>query len=442
MSTTLEKEKLRAAFKEHIDYDELLNCTRCGFCLPSCPTYLQTGKDEVHSPRGRIALMKGVIDGLIEVTEEVKESIDLCLGCRACEPVCPSGVNFGRLLEEAREAIYQTKKMTLRERLVRKIAFENLFPNQDRMISTVGLLSFYQKSGLQKLTRKLGILKFFPEPMEGMEKILPEVARKRKMKNRPKHVSSKGEKRKRLAFFSGCLMDTMFLEINDQSLKLLQHANCEIVIPESQACCAALHGHSGERERAKEMAKKNIAAFEDLAVDYIVTNAGGCGAFLQDYSHLLKDDPDWADRAASFTDKIKDITSVLVELDFHKEPLFLEGQLISYQDSCHLKNGQGVYEEPRTLLRAIEGSDYVEMENASSCCGSAGIYNILQAEMSMKILDEKMEVLKKTKPQLLVTTNPGCLLQMKLGIEREGLSEEIKAVHIAELLLAAYESQN
>ena len=309
------------------------------------------------------------------------------------------------------------------------------------MISTVGLLRFYQKSGLQKVTRSLGILKFFPEPLATMERVLPEAPKRKEMKNRPTFLQASGEKKKRVAFFSGCLMDTMFLKVNDMTMKLLQQAGCEIVIPDIQGCCGALHGHSGERERAKEMAKKNIVAFEEEQIDYIITNAGGCGAFLEEYDYLLKDDPEWADRAANFTAKIKDITAILVDLDFHKQSLALDEQIVTYQDSCHLKNGQKTYVEPRTLLQSIQGIEYREMENASSCCGSAGIYNIIQPEMSMKILDDKMEKVKATEAHTIVTTNPGCLLQMKLGIEREGLSGQVRAVHIVELLLEALEQE-
>lgn len=442
MKTTKEQASLRKAFKEHIDYDELLNCTRCGFCLPSCPTYAQTGNDEVHSPRGRIALMKGVVDGLIEVTEEVKESIDLCLGCRACEPVCPSGVKFGQLLEQAREAIYQTKKPSVKERVLRNLAFERVFPRHERMISTVGLLRFYQQSGLQRVTRKLGILKFFPEPMETMERVLPLVPKRKEMKHRPSRIKAKGESRMNVAFFSGCLMDTMFLRINHDTTKLLQYAGCNIVVPEAQVCCGALHGHSGEGNRAREMAKENIMAFEEAEVDYIITNAGGCGAFLVEYENLLKEDPVWSKRAKAFTEKIRDITSILVELDFHQKPLSLKNQRITYQDSCHLRNGQRVYEDPRKLLRSIKGSHYIEIEQADQCCGSAGIYNLVQSEMAMKILDDKMKKVKYTEAKVIVTTNPGCLLQMKLGIEREGLSDHIKAIHIVELLVEAFEQGN
>ncbi|SHH79704.1 (Fe-S)-binding protein [Virgibacillus chiguensis] len=440
---TQEKARIQTAFQEKMDYDELMNCTRCGFCLPSCPTYVETGRNEVHSPRGRIALMKGLVDGVIEPSEEVKESIDLCLGCRACEPVCPSGVNFGRLLEQARDAIYQSKKPTLPEKVMKGIFLKNIFPQQNRMIGLTGLLSFYQRSGAQKLAQATGVMKLFPETMRTMEKVLPDVPKRSAMKRRPHHLQPLHRNRtKKVAFFSGCLMDTIFMETNDATMKLLQYAGCEIVLPKTQACCGALHGHSGEMDHAREMAKRNIAAFEEAEVDYIITNAGGCGAFLVEYAHLLKDDPQWHERAERFCAKIKDITRVLVELEFHKQPLSLPEQVVTYQDSCHLKNGQKTFMEPRQLLEAISGVQYVEMKDASRCCGSAGIYNIVQSEMSMQILDYKMEQARNTNAKTIVTTNPGCLLQMKLGIEREGLSKEMNAVHIVDFLLEAYERAN
>src|SRR5690625_324425 len=436
-----EKERIQHDFKEKMDYDELMNCTRCGFCLPSCPTYIETG-DEVHSPRGRIAIMKGLVDGLIEPTEEVKNSIDMCLGCRACEPVCPSGVQFGHLLEQARDAIYQTNKQSLPEKVARKSAFQGLLPHHNRMVNSVGLLGFYQRSGLQKVARATGLMKLFPENLRTMERVLPDVPKRKQMKDRPSHFEPLASKKKNVAFFSGCLMDTMFMSTNDATTKLLQYAGCEIVVPETQGCCGALQGHSGELSQAKEMAKKNIKAFEDAGVDYIITNAGGCGAFLVDYGHLLRDEPEWKDRAAAFGNKIKDVTSVLVELGFHKLPLKLDDQIVTYQDSCHLKNGQKTFMEPRQLLESIDGAEYIEMKDATRCCGSAGIYNIVESEMSMQILDYKMEQAIKTKAKTIVTANPGCLLQMKLGIEREGLSNMMNAVHIVDLLLEAYENAN
>lgn len=436
-----EKNRIQQAFKEKMDYDELMNCTRCGFCLPSCPTYIETGQNEVHSPRGRIALMKGLVDGVIEPSDEVKESIDLCLGCRACEPVCPSGVQFGHLLEQARDAIYQTNEQSFIEKTTRSFAFNKLFPHQNRMQRATSLIGFYQRSGLQTIAHKTKAIKLVPKDLRAMEKVLPDVPKRKVMKQRPEQVTAIAPRRKRVAFFSGCLMDTMFLSTNDATIKLLQYAGCDIVIPKTQACCGALHGHSGERERAMEMAKRNIEAFEEEAVDYIITNAGGCGAFLHDYEYLLREDAEWQKRAADFSRKIKDISSILIDLQFDELDLQVADQIVTYQDSCHLKNGQHTFSQPRQLIEAIDGVHYVEMTDASRCCGSAGIYNIVESDMSMQILDYKMTQVKNTAAKTIVTANPGCLLQMKLGIEREGLSDSVQAVHLVDFLLQAYEQK-
>ncbi|WP_409971161.1 (Fe-S)-binding protein [Bacillus sp. Bva_UNVM-123] len=432
-----EQQQIQKEFKARMDEDELLNCMRCGFCLPTCPTYIESGFQESHSPRGRIALMKAVVDGIIEPDEDVERSLNMCLGCRACEPVCPSGVNYGHLLEEARDIINQNKKHSLSAKLVRNTVFKSLFPYQNRMRSLTSILSVYQRSGMQKLVQKSGMMKLFPDNLATMEKVLPQVPTRKEMKHRPQHLEPIGAKKKRVAFFSGCLMDTMFMKTNDATIKLLQLAGCEIIIPKAQSCCGALHAHSGEKHAAKELAKKNITAFEEAEIDYIISNAGGCGAFLIDYGYLLKNEPEWAERAASFVKKLKDISAILVELEFHKLDLSLPEQIITYQDSCHLRNVMKTESEPRTLLKAIQGTTYIEMKQADSCCGSAGIYNIVESEMSMKILDSKMVHVKETLAKTIVTANPGCLLQMKLGIEREGLTNKMRAVHIVDLLVEA-----
>ncbi|MBS4201900.1 (Fe-S)-binding protein [Bacillus sp. FJAT-49732] len=436
---TKREKAIQEAFKERMDETELLNCMRCGFCLPACPTYIETGFDETHSPRGRIALMKAVHDGLISPDDDVERSLNLCLGCRACEPVCPAGVQYGHLLEDARDIFNEYNRHSLPIKMVRKTIFEGLFPHQNRMANAIGLLSFYQRSGLQKATRKIGFIKLFPKHLRQMEKALPDVPSRKTMKNRPTNLSANTYQFKaKVAFFRGCLMDTMFMDTNDATLKLLQKAGCEIVIPEGQNCCGALHGHSGEMDKAKELAKRNIDAFENTDADYIIVNAGGCGAFLIDYDHLLKDDPEYAGRAKEFAAKMKDISQILYELDFHKQvPLSLKNQIVTYQDSCHLRNVMKTFLPPRALISAIQGANFREMEKADSCCGSAGIYNIIESEMSMKILDHKMEKVAETEAHTIVTANPGCLLQMKLGIEREGLSDRVRAIHIVDLLLEA-----
>lgn len=436
----LTKEKIATAFQERMDRDELENCMRCGFCLPACPTYIQSGYDETQSPRGRIALMKGIVDGDIEPDEDIEQTLNECLGCRACEPACPAGVNYGQLLEEARDIFNEYKKHSLPIRTVRKAVFDGMFPHQNRMEKVTSLLGFYQRSGMQKLVRKVGCMNLFPKSLATMEKVIPQAPTRKEMKERPTYYSGKRTSTIKVGFFKGCLMDTIFAETNKATINLLQEIGCEIVVPNIQNCCGALHGHSGEKTKAKALAKKNIIAFEKKNVDYIITNAGGCGAFLHDYGHLLKDDSEWAKRAESFTKKIKDITSILVDLNFHKMALKLPDQVVTYQDSCHLRNVQKTFQEPRILLQSIKGVQYEEMENADRCCGSAGIYNIVHSELSMKHLDYKMEKVQETSATTIVTTNPGCLLQMKLGIEREGLSNKMRAVHIVELLAEALEN--
>ncbi|MBQ4843750.1 (Fe-S)-binding protein [Bacillus safensis] len=428
--------EIQQAFQQQMDEKELLNCMRCGFCLPSCPTYIESGQQETHSPRGRIALMKAVRDGVIEPDEDVEYSLNLCLGCRACEPVCPSGVKYGRLLEDARDIIQQHKKQSIPVKLVRRVVFKGLFPSQSRMRKAAGLLRFYQTSGLQTAARKTGMLKVLPPHLRLMEQALPKVPRQRK--SRLTEYKAAGPARKRVAFFTGCLMDTVFSSTNEATIQLLQLAGCDVIVPPIQTCCGALHGHSGEKEQAKQLAKRNIEAFEEIDADAIVMNAGGCGAFLSDYDHLLCDDPDFQKRSEAFSKKITDISDILVELEFHRRmPLALPEQVITYQDSCHLRNGMGVQHAPRVLMKAIQGVSFKEMKDAGRCCGSAGIYNILQPKMSMQILDHKMTEASQTKAAAIVTSNPGCQLQMAAGIKRSGHSPSMRAVHLADLLLEA-----
>lgn len=442
MTSTIEKQKIKEQFQERMNDDDLLNCMRCGFCLPSCPTYLETNANEVHSPRGRIALMKAVKDGIIEPDEKVEKSLNICLGCRACEPVCPSGVKYGHLLEEARDIIYQSKELSLLVKWFRKWIFKELFPHQNRLRLLVSLIGYYQRSGLQKVVRKIGLLNLLPKQLKMMEKVLPDIPTYQQMKNQPSYYRAKNYPLKRIAFFRGCLMDSMFLQTNKATIELLRLAGCEIIVPPNQQCCGALHGHSGEKQLSKELAKKNIAAFEQLEVDYIITNAGGCGAYLYEYDYLLKDEVHWGERAKAFTEKMKDISEVLVELDFHQRfPLQLPNQVVTYQDSCHLRNVMKTFDAPRSLLKSIKGIEFKEMKEADRCCGSAGIYNIVQPEMSMQILDHKMENVNETKASTIVTANPGCLLQMKLGIETQNRTD-IQAVHIVDLLYHAIQEKS
>jgi glycolate oxidase iron-sulfur subunit len=435
VTQTVTQQRIQQGFKDAIQEESLLDCMRCGFCLPACPTYIHTNYDETHSPRGRIALMKAVREGLIPWDDDVEHSLNVCLGCRACEPACPAGVQYGHMLENAREVVQEVKKKSVIEKTVRNVAFNHLFQDQEKLSQATNLIRFYQRSGLQKTTRKVGFLNLFPETIRGMEQILPNVPNRKEVKERGTFFPAIGEKRTTVAFFTGCLMDTLFTETNNSTIKLLQYAGCDVFIPKEQACCGALHAHSGEKKSATTLAKRNIEAFEAFSVEYIVNNAGGCGAFLHDYPYLFDQDLEWYERASFFKQKITDISSILSKLDFKKYKLRAkEPIIITYQDSCHLRNVSRVVNEPRELLKSIEYAYFIELEGADQCCGSAGIYNLLQSEMSMKILDDKMEKVKMTNAAYVITSNPGCLLQMKLGIERAGLTRKIESLHLVDFL--------
>lgn len=418
-------------------YEETFDCVQCGYCLPACPTYLTMGK-ETHSPRGRINLVKMAAEGHISYSE-LEGPINLCLGCRACEVVCPTNVQYGKILESAKEVIREnkreTKTITKRAKLFQEFVFDKAMPNK-KILSTAGTgLALYQKSGLQKVARKTKAVNILPENLRTFEKILPTVEGPTQRKKRAEHYPAELKPAFRIGFFTGCIMDTMFSSINTQSIKLLQRAGCEVTVIKEQTCCGAMQNHSGETEITKKLAKENIAAFEKYEFDYIVNSIGGCGAQLVEYDHLLEHDPEWVDRAKQFAQRNVDISVILgqLRLPFEKKM----NKVVTYQPSCHMSNVQKRVNEPLELLKSVPGITYLELPNKNMCCGSAGIYNIVNYEESMDVLDEKMKHVEKVSPEVVVTTNPGCHLQMKVGVEREGLSERIEVVHIVELLAEA-----
>ncbi|MCM3610163.1 (Fe-S)-binding protein [Planococcus sp. MERTA32b] len=428
------QQRMQDSFVEHVDEELLMDCMRCGFCLPACPTYLATNQDESHSPRGRIALMKAMRDGDVVWDGSVEDSFDMCLGCRACEPACPAGVQYGVLIEETRVAVQQAKPISIAGKAVRKTTFDGVFADQKKMAAGVKLVQFYQKSGLQKATRKIGFLNLFPPFMKQMEAVLPTIESKKKREPVLKPGNLK------VAFFSGCLMDTLFQETNRKTIEMLEWLGAEVVLPKEQQCCGALHGHSGEMEKGLRNAKANLKAFDSDDFDYIVNNAGGCGAFLSEYGKHLEKDPQYAEKAAEFSRKTIDISSLFIKLGLNsklKQMGSAEESIVTYQDSCHLRNVNGVFLEPRSLLQDAPGFEYKELIDAGSCCGSAGIYNILQPEMAKRILDAKMKGVKELQPAVVVTSNPGCLMQMQMGIQNEGLEKEMRALHIVDFLYDA-----
>ncbi|RNF40332.1 (Fe-S)-binding protein [Planococcus salinus] len=426
---------MKDSFVENVNEEYLTDCMRCGFCLSACPTYLATNNDETHSPRGRIALMKAMRDGDVVWDGSVEDSFDMCLGCRACEPACPAGVQYGALIEETRIAIQQVKPKKFVEKTARKAAFDGIFADQKKMAGTVKLIQFYQKSGLQKATRKIGFLDLFPPFMKEMEGVLPAVEKKKKREKKRGNPSKTATTK--VAFFTGCLMDTLFQETNRKTIEMLEWLGAEVTIPKEQQCCGALHGHSGELDKGVRNAKANIDAFDSDDYDYIVNNAGGCGAFLSEYEKHLQADSEYAEKAARFSRKMTDISSLFVKLGLNARLKELESEeagIVTYQDSCHLRNVNKVFLEPRSLLEDAPGFEYKELIDAESCCGSAGIYNLLQPEMARRILDSKMKGVKELQPAKVVTSNPGCLMQMQVGIQREGLEKEMQAVHIVDFL--------
>ncbi len=421
------------SMKKLLNYEELTNCMRCGFCLPACPTFRETGA-EASSPRGRIALMKAAADGYMTGGTQLADQLNQCLGCRACEPACPSGVKYGQLLEQARDAIEEHAEHRFYIRWIRSVFFKYLFPQQNRMRWLGKLLKFYQKSGLQWLIRKTKLLAILPKEMREMEAVLPEASGSGVGLELGRYIPAKGEKIGTVGMFSGCIMDIMFMQTNINTVQLLSEAGFDVVIPENQTCCGALHAHSGERPLARGLAKRNIHAFRKADVDYIISNAGGCGALLKEYDHLV-DDKD----AVWFASRVKDISEVLVDLSPPVERGSIE-ETVTYQGSCHLQNGMGVKNQPKQLLKQIAGKHFVELVEADRCCGSAGIYNITQPEMAGSILNEKMDYVKNTQATTLVTSNPGCLLQMKAGIHRTGAGDKMRAVHLVDLLMEAKQS--
>ncbi|RNB85597.1 (Fe-S)-binding protein [Brevibacillus panacihumi] len=425
-------EQQLAALRSELNYDKTNKCVQCGYCLPACPTYLTMGV-ETHSPRGRINLVKMAGEGKIKDLSVLEEPLDLCLGCRACETVCPTGVEYGAILESARAAITRRKTFTVPQKAMRNLLFKKVFPSRKAMNLIGNAMWVYEKSGVQKLARKSGLMNKLPAHLGEFEKITPPAVAPAQRASLPAFTPAKGERKYTVAMFVGCVMDAMFRRINQLSVQLLAEVGCDVIVVENQTCCGALHAHTGELDESKNLAKRNILAFAQNDVDFIVNNAGGCGAMMVEYDHLLADEPEWAERAEQFVRKTKDISQVLVlcgGIQGEKRP----AERVTYQRSCHMTNVQKVTEEPVSLLKNLSHVDLIEMNNANMCCGSAGIYNIVNYDASMEILDHKMKDVKETETTTIVTTNPGCLLQMKLGIERENMGDRVRAVHLIEYL--------
>ena len=415
--------------------EELYRCVHCGLCLNQCPTYLELGL-ETESPRGRLALMKAVAEGRVGYTDRLVEHMDLCLLCRACEAACPSGVPFGSLMTETRARIQEQTSQPFIERSVKNFVFKHMMPHKRRLGLAFRMLALYQTSGMQWLVRKSRVLALLPSRLSQMESMLPKLNFSPYPRGRAKSVSAQGVEKKRVAMFSGCIMPLVFGPVNRATVNVLSKNGCKVDIPGAQGCCGALNVHSGERKAARDMARKNIDAFE--SADTVVVNAAGCSAMLKEYEELLEHDSRYYEKARAFASKVKDVNEFLAALPLIPPKTGFKKR-VTYQDSCHLAHAQRIKEAPRKLLSSIPGVEFSEMRNSDRCCGAAGIYNIVNPDLSMQILDSKMRDVMEVDADFVTTANPGCMLQLDLGLRKNG--HTTRSYHVVELLDQAYRGE-
>ena len=418
------------------DYQKLMECVHCGLCLPTCPTYAELGV-EMDSPRGRIYLMRAVVDGRLSLSTTYQQHISQCLGCRACETACPSGVKFGQLLEGARAQIEQANapQQPPLARWLRALAFRGILPHPMVLRALGNLLLLYQASGLRALVNLPTLRRWLPQRLTGLDQLLPPLPKRAYRAGLRETTAAQGEKRGRVGFVSGCVMPIFFAQINEATVQLMAANGFEVITPGAQRCCGALHAHAGEREYARHLARQNLEAFAQARVDWIVVNAAGCGAMLKEYHDLLHHDALLSGAAKQFSERVLDVSQFFDRFPF-RGPLGTLNLRVAYDDPCHLLHGQRVKDEPRRLLRSIPGLDLLDVPEADWCCGSAGIYNLVHPDLSYQILQRKMAHLAAVNPDVIATGNPGCLIQLGTGAKQHGLKAAV--VHPMELLYGAY----
>ncbi len=410
------------------EYEDYSRCVHCGLCSNNCPTYRLWGR-EADSPRGRIRQMALVDQGRLEIGETFVTHIERCLNCRNCETVCPSGVEYGKILELARAQIEQKYKRPFTSRFLRNFVYRRLLPYPRRIGFTARLLRFYQNSGLASLARATGILGLLS--LQERERLMPQIDSDFFFSELGRTFPAQGQQRARVAFFAGCVAQVTFSELNRATIRVLQANGCEVVVPAEQRCCGALAAHAGVRDAARDLARANCRAFHIDDFDALITNAAGCGSTLKEYSHLFPVDGSDRDSAEKFSVKVRDISEFLADLGL-VAPLQPLPMRVTYQDSCHLVHGQKIREAPRKLIRAIPSVELVEMALSDLCCGSAGVYNVTQPKAALDLLADKMADAKQTKAQAILTANPGCILQLRAGAAIHNTGQEV--LHVVELL--------
>ena len=412
---------------------DLDRCVHCGLCLNACPTYRELGL-EMDSPRGRIYQMVQVAEGA-PITPSYIRHIDLCLACRGCESACPSGVPYGRMVEDARAEIEAHAQPGWLARLWRRFVFGHLLESRTTMTAVGTLLYLYQASGMKRLVRAMGLLKLLGRLGE-LEQIAPSADPPFFFSQIGRTFPAEGRRRHRVAFLAGCIANVSFARLNEATVRVLRKNGCEVVIPSGQGCCGALHLHSGFREDARRLARRNIdAVLGGDGFDAIVSNAAGCGSTLKEYGELLADDPAYAAKAREFSSLMRDVTEFLASIELNPDMAAVNAT-VTYQDSCHLAHGQRIRTAPRKLLAAVPGLTFRAMPSSDVCCGSAGIYNIVQNPMAMRILAHKMESVNATGAGIIATANPGCLLQLQAGVRLHGSGQRV--MHVVEILDEAY----
>ena len=418
-----------------LDYSVVQQCMHCGMCLPSCPTYLET-RLERNSPRGRIALMRAIADGDLEVTKDFGEEMYYCLGCLACTTACPAGVDYPQLFEHARAEIeHQGVLFTPGRRFWRWLALRQIFA-KPWMLHAVGrMLWLYQASGLSALVRRSGVLRLLPADLRNLEPSTP-VVRRQFSAQLIAEVERPKTRQYRVGMLTGCVQDLIFSEVNRDTVEVLLANGCEVITPRDQGCCGSLHAHNGDLDQALVQAKRLIDQFDLDSLDAIITNAAGCGSHLKHFAHLLKHDPDYRERAVRWDGKVRDISEWLVSIGFRKPDGDAAHQKVTYHEACHLCHGQGISRQPREVLKSIPGLELVEMEDATLCCGSAGVYNITQPGQAAKLQAQKVACIQRTGASLVATANPGCHLQIQNGLGSDAIVK-----HPVTLLAEAYRSQ-
>ena len=404
-------------------------CVHCGFCLPVCPTYV-IWRDEMDSPRGRIYLMKMAADGLATLNDKWVGHLDACLGCMACMTACPSGVDYGKLIEATRAQIERNYPRSAADRLFRRLILTT-FTDPKRLRAMLLPLKVYQKAGLRALARATGILKLLPRRLRSMESLLPDLNAAAEL---PEVTPAQGQRRHRVGMLTGCVQSVFFPQVNAATARVLAAEGCEVVTPRDQGCCGALPVHAGAEEQALELARRTIETFERAQVDTIIVNAAGCGSSMKEYGYLLRDDAQYAARAKAFAAKCKDVSEFLAGLE-PRAPRNPVRARVAYHDSCHLQHAQGVRTQPRALLAKIPQLEIVEIPEAAVCCGSAGIYNLVQPQAAEELGDRKAANVAAQNPDMVVSGNPGCLLQLRTSLERMG--KRVPVMHTVELLDAS-----